>query len=238
MAVVRSWTVEIEANFIYEIQKKPHLWDVKHPYYTRKTLKKVSYDEIGESLKQRWPEYAGNFEYDLMIAKFKNMRNQYRRERKKMLTSKSNGGQGFVPKWHHFQRLGFLDDGMIAEESCSNLSISSSNFIHDEVNEEEEYVEQPSAVISQIPGVFPKVTDPSPPNYKTSTKKRKRENSDVNDLVSNSSTALKVQEVENNTEVLFGKYVASSLLDITNLRKREELKLKIQQLILEAKFSS
>ncbi|XP_035215710.1 uncharacterized protein LOC118189239 [Stegodyphus dumicola] len=136
-----------------------------------------------------------------------------------MLTFKSgNGGPGFVPKWDHFQRLCVLDDGMIAEESCSNLDISfCSSFVHDsEVYEEEEHVEQPSAVISQIPEVFPKVTDPSPPppppDSKMSARKRKREDSDVNDLISSASTALlKVQEVENNTEVLFRKYVASSL---------------------------
>ncbi|KFM58786.1 hypothetical protein X975_16198, partial [Stegodyphus mimosarum] len=110
--VVKSWTVEIEADLIDELKKKPYLWDIKHPYYTRKNLKKVSYEEIAEILKERWPEYAGNFQYDLMLAKFKNLRSQYRRERKRMLTFKSgSGGQGFIPKWEHFQRLSFLDDG-------------------------------------------------------------------------------------------------------------------------------
>ncbi|KFM75710.1 hypothetical protein X975_20065, partial [Stegodyphus mimosarum] len=107
------------------------------------------------------------------------------------------------------------------------------------VVKEEVYVEEPSP-ISQIPEVFPKVTNPSPPhpNCKTNVRTRKREDSNIQDFISTASAALlKVQEVENN-EVLFGKYLASSLLDITNLHKREELKLKIQQLILEAKSSS
>ncbi|XP_035234001.1 uncharacterized protein LOC118205825 [Stegodyphus dumicola] len=244
---VKSRMLEIEADLIEEVKKKPYLWDIKHPYYTKKTLKKVGYEEIAENMKERWPEYAGKFQYDLMLAKFKNLRSQYRRERKRMLTFKSgSGGQGFVPKWEHFQRLSFLDDGTMAEDSCSNLDNSfSSNIIHDEVKEEEECTEQPSPAISQN-FIFSEslldVSEPSP-SPSTSTKpaerkKGKREDSDIQDFLSTASAALlKVQETENNTEVLFGKYVASSLLDISNLWKRELLKMKIQKLIFKAKFS-
>ncbi|XP_035217881.1 uncharacterized protein LOC118191189 [Stegodyphus dumicola] len=164
-----------------------------------------------------------------MLAKFKNLRSQYRRERKRMLTFKSgSGGQGFVPKWEHFQRLSFLDDGMVAEDSCSNLDNSfSSNIIYDDVIEEEECTELPSPAtsenfISSLP-----LLDVSEPSSSPSTsqlkpverkKRKKGEDSDIQDFLSTASAALlKVQETENNTEILFGKYVASSLLDISDL---------------------
>lgn len=51
-----KWTDEQERVLIENVQEKPHIWDIKHPHYINRTLKRCSYEEIVQTLIAKFPE--------------------------------------------------------------------------------------------------------------------------------------------------------------------------------------
>ncbi len=49
------WTSEMEINLIEEIHKRPNLWNPLDPRYSKRTLKKLGYEEVTEILRLTWP---------------------------------------------------------------------------------------------------------------------------------------------------------------------------------------
>jgi hypothetical protein len=66
--LIPKWSIEIEADLIEEVRKKVHLWDIKHPFYLKKSLKKCSYNEIALVLSNRWPSYSSLFSEGKLFA--------------------------------------------------------------------------------------------------------------------------------------------------------------------------
>ncbi len=58
---VESWSTEMERHLIEEVEKKKNLWDIRDPLYTKKTLKRVCYEEIGQSMAAKWPQHVAIF---------------------------------------------------------------------------------------------------------------------------------------------------------------------------------
>ncbi|GFY51765.1 hypothetical protein TNIN_243631 [Trichonephila inaurata madagascariensis] len=145
-----KWNELMESFLIDEIEKLPYLWNPKHPHFTKRVKKKIRIpadhheDEREEADTRSFPDSRS-----MHCAKFQNLHTYYRKEKKKILTFRSEtGAEDFVPMWKHFARLQFLDDTI--NPTPLNVSVST------EANLFETIVEPPpipcsGSQISQLP---------------------------------------------------------------------------------------
>ncbi|PIO11675.1 hypothetical protein AB205_0039570 [Aquarana catesbeiana] len=111
---------EFLTRFIDLYQEKRNLWEVKHPLYFNRDVRKATLGTLLEFVKTRVPQADLKF----VDSKIGILRNMYRREHNKIQESHRSGAaadQVYVPKLWYYQKLRFLDDQIEARQSLSTL---------------------------------------------------------------------------------------------------------------------
>lgn len=95
--VAAFWAEEDTYNLIHLIKSHPTIWNSEHNKYSDKTTRKYAWKQIAEY-------FHGMFHVDEVVAKWSNLRIQYRwyAVRAKNKTQ--------PPKWKYFKALSFVDN--------------------------------------------------------------------------------------------------------------------------------
>ncbi|XP_046543686.1 uncharacterized protein LOC124253872 [Haliotis rubra] len=170
---------------------------------------------------------------DQVPVKISALRTYYCKElRKETLSRKSGAGRDDIYEsttWEWFKLLDpFLRSQVHQKKTLSNLETNTLSTEQDgpsqveQVAQEEENVEPDNVQAETMD------CTPPPPS------KRKRQDSvPLQVLAILKSIENRRSQSENNGELCFAKYLASEIARVSNLSKRNELKIKVQQLIFE-----
>ncbi|XP_045771583.1 uncharacterized protein LOC123871707 [Maniola jurtina] len=118
-------------NIVLEVQKRPCLWNPDDEDHKNRGRVAVSWEEITAAL---------NIPETVIRAKWKSMRDIFKREMKKCKTN-SQGELRYTGKWRHFKLMWFLHKNKNAQlvdydpKEVSNTSTESEEFIKEEVND-------------------------------------------------------------------------------------------------------
>ncbi|KAK3911560.1 Transcription factor Adf-1 [Frankliniella fusca] len=112
---------EDETRLVHEVRKRPILWDISLTEYSRSDLKPSIWDEVGRVI-----GHPG--EGDVIQHRFKNMRDTFMSNYRKVKESKRSGMSAtdvYVPKWYLYKELEFLEKTCAQAQSTSNISMQS-----------------------------------------------------------------------------------------------------------------
>ncbi|CAH1966212.1 unnamed protein product [Acanthoscelides obtectus] len=147
--------------FITEILASPAIWKSGHPQHKHKHVVKRLWEEI----KLKFPDS----EVDDLKKKWKNLRDTYSKELRKMPKSSLN----YEPSWKYFTLLGFLKDEYTHLTAESNLDEGDSEIIDNKDNDEI------SAILNEVksPPSPTRTSSPIEPSTSSTTySKKKRQN--------------------------------------------------------------
>ncbi|XP_013189961.2 uncharacterized protein LOC106134444 [Amyelois transitella] len=122
-----------EEEFILSLETMPELWDKKCNDYTNKYKRRIGYEKLQKILVKIKPRTT----VEDVKKKINSLRSNYRRELKKIVTSKRSGagtGEVYVPKSWTFKYLTFLQN---AEKPVSEIS-------HTEDSDDPSMIQQPN----------------------------------------------------------------------------------------------
>ncbi|PIO22803.1 hypothetical protein AB205_0179440, partial [Aquarana catesbeiana] len=107
---------EFLTPFIEKYREMRNLWEVKHPQYYIKSIRKATLEKLLAFVQTFIPEAT----VEILERKIGILRNMYRREHNKIQASLRSGADDvYVPRLCNFQNLRFLDDQTEARESLS-----------------------------------------------------------------------------------------------------------------------
>ncbi|XP_039310341.1 uncharacterized protein LOC105198956 [Solenopsis invicta] len=115
------WTSERENRLIFEVERRPMLWDVSCEAYKRADLKYNQWHQIAQIL-------GPFFNADMVQHRFTSMKHTFmtnlrkERESKRRCSGKSPE-EIYKPKWVMYDKLKFLTKSCIQAESSSNLQM-------------------------------------------------------------------------------------------------------------------
>ncbi|CAK1585168.1 unnamed protein product [Parnassius mnemosyne] len=151
--------------FIAEILARPAIWKSGHPQHKFKNVMKKLWEEI----KIKFSEC----EVSDLKKKWKNLRDTYSKELKKMPKSRSgDSSSNYEPAWKYFTLLGFLKDEYMPLTAESNLDEGDSEIIIDYGDDHDIAVEVLNEVRSPSPSRISSPIEPSTSSYQSSKKKR------------------------------------------------------------------
>ncbi|XP_077279211.1 uncharacterized protein LOC143906811 [Temnothorax americanus] len=115
------FTNELDFHLVEEVERRPILWDCTLDIYRRNDLKSNAWDQVATAL-------GPNFTSDSVADRWKNIKQTFMSNHKKVRESKNkcSGADGdgiYVPKWHLYKKLFFLEKACVQAESSSNLPV-------------------------------------------------------------------------------------------------------------------
>ncbi|XP_053610968.1 uncharacterized protein LOC128675528 isoform X2 [Plodia interpunctella] len=178
-----DWTKETISSFISFIRERPAIWDTQSPYHRMKNKRNDALQEVamlmGISIKE-------------VIAKWTILRNQYSREKRKMMGTGSGTDSGYTTKWYAYKDM-------------EDLMSSSTPIV---------YIKNSEEIDSSINRTPPQCTPTTPPQLK---KKRERDD-DQNIICKEVVETLRVMRERKNSPhnptddlTCFGLYIAAHL---------------------------
>ncbi|PIO36897.1 hypothetical protein AB205_0044540 [Aquarana catesbeiana] len=111
---------EFLTQFIEKYREIRNLWEVKHPAYYIKTIRRSTLEKLVTFVQTFIPEATFKF----VENKIGILRNMYRREHNKIQISLRSGASAddvYVPRLWYYDKLRFLDDQTEARASLSTL---------------------------------------------------------------------------------------------------------------------
>ncbi|PIO23505.1 hypothetical protein AB205_0037150 [Aquarana catesbeiana] len=111
---------EFLTQFIQKYREMRNLWEVKHPQYYIKQVRKSTLERLLAFVQTFIPEAT----MEILEKKIGILRNMYRREHNKIQISLRSGASAddvYRPRLWYFKKLRFLDDQTEARESLSTL---------------------------------------------------------------------------------------------------------------------
>lgn len=99
-----DWTQDLTLQLIGHFREQEHLWDLKHPEYTNRELRKNTWAAIGAKL---------NISRSEIERKCHALRLQFYRERRKQLISEKYGMEcddTYTSDWKYYKDMQFLSD--------------------------------------------------------------------------------------------------------------------------------
>ncbi|XP_068246512.1 uncharacterized protein [Palaemon carinicauda] len=131
------WSRQLTLNLIELYRQHPCLWDVRKEVYKDLEARTAAIKEITAHLKQ----YVANMNEVEVKRKLALLRNQHRKEMRKVSMGKKSGAgseEQYTPKLWCFNALSFLNSGDTVRSSLSNLD-SSKKTSFAELSDHEQY---------------------------------------------------------------------------------------------------
>ena len=128
-----SWCKENVIDFINLYRSHECLWMVKSKNYSNKHMREQAYDSLLQCVKKFEPAASR----DSITKKINNLRTSFRKECRKVESSKLSGSgieDIYVPKLWYFDQLVFLKDQDIPRQAQSNLKQAPQDIINVEVS--------------------------------------------------------------------------------------------------------
>ncbi|KAK3926079.1 Transcription factor Adf-1 [Frankliniella fusca] len=123
-----KFSVEEEVRLIYEVEKRPILWDATNEIYKRADLKPQVWSEVAANI---GPAYSG----EVVAARFKSLRDTFFKNWRKIQESKTSGSgtdDVYTPRWHLYSNLAFLKKTCTQQGSTSNIPSQASQMLKSE----------------------------------------------------------------------------------------------------------
>jgi hypothetical protein len=154
------------------------------------------------------------------------------REFRKVNTKRSgDSGDVYASKWKHFQKMHFLKDTIIADESYSNLNNSITDSQPElEINDETEYT-----LVSLDSTSSSSPSSSASTSSSSARKKKKKTPNEKSGLLEAAAKILSTPEERDDEEMAFCRSLAASLRRIAPLQK-EIVKLELQQVIVRHSY--
>ncbi|PIO09155.1 hypothetical protein AB205_0120090, partial [Aquarana catesbeiana] len=111
---------EFLSAFIDQYREMRNLWEVKHPQYYLKHVRKSMLERLLTFVQTYIPEAM----MEMLLSKIGILRNMYKREHNKIQNSLRSGASAddiYVPRLWYYNKLCFLDDQTEARASLSTL---------------------------------------------------------------------------------------------------------------------
>ncbi|PIO10946.1 hypothetical protein AB205_0131830, partial [Aquarana catesbeiana] len=111
---------EFLSAFIDQYREMRNLWEVKHPQYYLRHVRKSTLERLLTFVQTYIPEAT----MEMLLSKIGILRNMYKREHSKIQNSMRSGASAddvYVPRLWYYNKLCFLDDQTEARASLSNL---------------------------------------------------------------------------------------------------------------------
>ncbi|PIO27027.1 hypothetical protein AB205_0095940, partial [Aquarana catesbeiana] len=111
---------EFLSAFIDQYREMRNLWEVKHPQYYLKHLRKSTLERLLAFVQTYIPEAT----MEMLLSKIGILRNMYKTEHNKIQNSLRSGASAddvYVPRLWYYNKLRFLDDQTEARASLSTL---------------------------------------------------------------------------------------------------------------------
>ncbi|XP_037774096.1 uncharacterized protein LOC119570425 [Penaeus monodon] len=115
------WNSEAITSLLEKVRQENVLWNIKHPYYHKKTLKRTLFDKICVELKTEYPQLE--ITTVEVMDKFKYLRGQYQKCLRKIRNAPSGSAATTPIKWEHYKTCSFM-------QSAYDLGPTESSFIH------------------------------------------------------------------------------------------------------------
>ncbi|PIO14073.1 hypothetical protein AB205_0157650, partial [Aquarana catesbeiana] len=115
---------EFLSAFIDQYREIRNLWEVRHPQYYLKHVRKSTLERLLTFVQTYIPEAM----MEMLLSKIGILRNMYKRDHNKIQNSLRSGASAddvYVPRLWYYNKLRFLDDQTEARASLSTLSILS-----------------------------------------------------------------------------------------------------------------
>lgn len=131
MTDTRYWSKDFMINFIEEYKSNPCLWKIRSKEYTNKNLKNDAYEKLVKLCQSIYPEANRDF----VVKKIQSLRGSFRKELKKVESSKRSGSSTddvYVPSLWYFDLLLFTKDQELPTASISNIPNTEDNQILEE----------------------------------------------------------------------------------------------------------
>ncbi|XP_076057232.1 uncharacterized protein LOC143034769 [Oratosquilla oratoria] len=110
-------------GFIDIYRSEPSIWRIKSKEYSDRQKKAAAYERLAKKLREVEPEA----DRETVVKKINNIRSTYRRELKKVVSSKKSGCGAedvYTPRLWYFNLLQFLSDQELPSHSVSTLDDS------------------------------------------------------------------------------------------------------------------
>ncbi|XP_042879257.1 uncharacterized protein LOC122257814 [Penaeus japonicus] len=121
LLVIRMWNSEAITSLLEKVSHEDVLWNVAHPYYHKKTLKRTLFDKICAELKTEYPLLEVTTVE--VMDKFKYLRGQYQKILRKIRNTPSGSAANTAVKWEHYNTCSFM-------QSVYDTGPTESSFIH------------------------------------------------------------------------------------------------------------
>ncbi|XP_063611972.1 uncharacterized protein LOC134785539 [Penaeus indicus] len=115
------WNSEAITSLLEKVRQENVLWNIKHPYYHKKTLKRTLFDKICVELKTEYPQLE--ITTVEVMDKFKYLSGQYQKCLWKIRNAPSGSAATTPIKWEHYETCSFM-------QSAYDLGPTESSFIH------------------------------------------------------------------------------------------------------------
>ncbi|XP_050730368.1 uncharacterized protein LOC127005504 [Eriocheir sinensis] len=103
-----EWNTEISQALLEKVRPQEVLWDVKHPDFPKKTLKRATWDTVCRELRAEHPEATTHLTTDGVMARFTYLRGNFQKLLRVVERTPSGSGGEATPKWEFFSACSFL----------------------------------------------------------------------------------------------------------------------------------
>ncbi|XP_063884774.1 uncharacterized protein LOC135113439 [Scylla paramamosain] len=101
------WSHDAITSLLEKVRDHEVLWNIRHPHYPKKTMKRRIFEEIRNQLIQTHPEMA-SLTADDLFGKLSYLHGNFRRVLHKVRNTPSGSGGKPEPKWEYFKACSFL----------------------------------------------------------------------------------------------------------------------------------
>lgn len=112
---LRKWSDAETFDLIATVETKPAVWQFSNPGYSKTPVREACWANISQTI------CKGKIDANECAVKWQNLRNQARKEFKKMVSTKSGQGLEYKGKWKFFDAMMFV---CTSERESSTMSVS------------------------------------------------------------------------------------------------------------------
>ena len=228
----REWTDEECVKLMSLWRGSEILYNNEHPNYYSQSERKIAMEQIASEL---------NISVKDITDKMHSLRTYYGSQRQRIEAKESaNPNTPYVSRWKYYNNMSFLRDTLVNRANKSNLRKSRRNVELPYVNTHEEHEKSSENQFNDHIGDPIYVTKIQPLEFKLKESKKRRfemcKDEDDESIYQEKGIDPR-QMAPSKSDQLFGEMITNSLQYFQDEQQKELLKLEIQTLIYNTRFS-
>ncbi|XP_065662170.1 uncharacterized protein LOC101238213 isoform X2 [Hydra vulgaris] len=230
----REWTDEECVKLMSLWRESEILYNNEHPNYYSQNERKIAMEQIANEL---------NISVKDITDKMHSLRTYYGSQRQRIEAKElANPNTPYVSRWKYYNNMSFLRDSLVNRANKSNLRKSRRNVQMSYVNPHDEHEKNSENQLNDNigdPTIY--VTKIQPLEFKTDESRKRRfdmakNDDDDEESIYQEKHIPSIDQISKSDQ-LFGEMIVNSLQHFHDEQQKELLKLEIQTLIYNTRFS-